>query len=256
MPAGAVLWAGALAGIAVALLAWSPPMIGRGRPADPRWLLAAAVAVGVARLPMRWSPVGLIALGAVLGGVRLWRARRARVAATAVAGRVVEICEQLAAELASGQPPGLALDRCAGEWPPLAPVAAAFRVGADVPSAWRSLAAQLPGAADLRLVAAAWQVSSRTGQGLASAIDRVALDLRAAAGTRQVVAGELASARATARMVGLLPVAALAMGSGVGGDPWSFLLGTPIGLGSLALGLVFGWVGLAWIERIAAGVVP
>ena len=253
---GPTLGAAVLAAAAAALLVGAPPSIAHSRRTDLRWLLPGAALVVGAQLPARWWPVGLIITGALLGGVRLWRARCTRVEAAGVATRVVEVCEQLAAELASGQPPGVALDRCAQEWSPLAPVAEALRVGADVAAAWRTLGARVPGAGDLRLVAAAWQVSTRTGQGLADAIDRVALDLRAASGTRQVVAGELASARATARMVALLPLAALAMGSGVGGDPWAFLVGTPIGLGSLALGLLFGWVGLAWIERIAAGVVP
>ena len=170
-----------------------------------------------------------------------------------MAERVREACEHLAAELAAGQPSGAALDRVAQGWPALAPVAEAHRVGADVPEALR-VAAALPGAADLRLLAAAWQVAHRTGQGLASAVDRVAGDLVAARRTQRVVEGELASARATARLVAGLPLLAWAMGSGAGGDPLAFLLGTPLGWGCLALGTAFGLAGLWWIEAIARDV--
>ena len=201
-------------------------------------------------LPPRWLVPALVGAGALGVAWLLWLRRRERRSAQATGGRVLEACEHLASELASGQPPGAALARAADDWPVLAPVAEAFRVGSDVPAALRTVATR-PGADDLRLLAAAWHVAHRTGQGLADAVDRVARQLVDARATRRVVDGELASARATARLVALLPVAALLMGSGVGGDPVGFLLGTPAGWLCLATGLAFGLAGLWWIEALA-----
>ena len=225
----------------------SPPRerSARGGPA-----LLLALAPLLVALPSRWLVPGLVGTAALGAGWLLWLRRRERRTAQATGGRVLEACEHLASELASGQPPGSALARAADDWPVLAPVAEAFRVGSDVPTALRVVAAR-PGADDLRLLAAAWHVAHRTGQGLADAVDRVARQLVESRATRRLVDGELASARATARLVALLPVAALLMGSGVGGDPIGFLLGTPAGWLCLATGLGFGLAGLWWIEALA-----
>lgn len=174
--------------------------------------------------------------------------RRGRIADTAA---VLEVCDLLAAELTVGRPPGVALRSAAHQWPPLAPVAEAFELGSDVPTAFRSLARDRPGAADLRLVAGAWQVAHHSGLGLASALGRTSRGIRARRRTRRLVDSELASARATARLVALLPLAVLLMGSGAGSDPWGFLLTTPVGLGCLATGLTLIGLGLWWIERLA-----
>ena len=244
------------AALVALLLVRSPPLLRPRRPAaSDRWWLPFALLAGgvvVAIAAPRIGGLAVVLAGAGAGAAGLWRRRSRRRAAERVAGRVLETCELLAGELAAGRPPGEALERAATAWPPLAPVAEAFRVGADVPSSLRALARDLDGARDLRVVAGAWQVAHRTGQGLASAVDRVAESLRAGPATRRLVGGELGSARPTPRLVAGLPVRALGMGSGAGGDPWGFLLGHPAGLLCLAGGLAFGLAGLWWIEAIAA----
>ncbi len=242
---------------ALAVLLWlrpgAVPVRGFG-PLPGRALGWAAVvalpAATVAWLPGRWLALAAIAALTAVGVGRLWRRRARRSAAAATSVRVLEACEQLAAELTAGQPPGSALQRLAVDWPPLAPAAEAFALGADVPTALRAASAA-PGAADLRLLAAGWQVSHRTGAGLAEAVARIADALREQQATRRLVAGELASARATARLVAALPLLVLVMGSGVGGAPWRFLLATPAGLVCLGGGLALGLAGLWWIEGLS-----
>jgi tight adherence protein B len=245
-----------LAVAAVAAAAWllvrpAPRVVGGRPPAGP------VVACGVAGLLTvtalsrpDTAAVLLVVAPAGAGAAALVRRHRRGRRAALVAGRVLECCDAIAGELAAGQPPGAALRRAAGTWPPLAAVAETHDLGGEVPRALRRVAA-LPGAGDLRLLAAAWTVSHRTGQGLSDAVRRCADTLRADRATRRVVAGELASARSTARLLAFLPVAATVMGAGAGADPLGFLLGEPLGLVCLAGGLGFGLAGLWWLESIA-----
>ena len=218
------------AGLVVALLVPAAPPGGVERGPRSRRLLLVGLGFGLsvalfATAAPRTATLSLLAVSTVLAAVRLWQVRQRDREALTTSRAVQEICEVLAAELASGQPPGVALDHAAETWPPLAATSEAFRVGADVPAAFRQLAAR-PGAADLRLVAAAWQVAHRTGQGLAVAVTRVAAGVRAAEESRRVVRGELASARTTARLIAALPFLSLTVGSGSGSHPWRFLLDT------------------------------
>lgn len=235
------------------------------------WFRPRPVPVGAARVPhlagspwwwcllgvTAWVGVGGVALAAVAlgwGGRALLAVRARRRVAAETAARVLETCEQLAGDLAAGRPPSTALAAAARTWPVLEPVAEAGALGGDVPATMRELAAARDGAGELRLVAAAWSVSQRTGAGLGAALDRVAATIRADAATRRVVEGELASARATARLVAALPVLVQLLGIGSGTTPWQFLFHTPLGLACLAGGLALGFAGLWWIERIADGV--
>jgi tight adherence protein B len=168
-------------------------------------------------------------------------------------GSLLGACELIAADLRAGLTPEAALVRAAADWQPLRAVAAAAELGADVPGALRALAFE-SGLRDLVLVAASWQVSQRSGSALAAGMTRVATRLRQARAQRRVVDSELASARATARLLAGLPLLALAMGGGVGGDPLRFLLATHWGLGCLTAGLAMNLAGLWWIDRIADSV--
>lgn len=216
-------------------------------------VVVGAVVLAVALVPGRWLALALVIGAAGLGVGALLARRRRRQEAERFGDQTLESCELLAAELQAGQPPGVALDRVSEEFRALSAVARAHRLGSDVPGAWRELAAT-PGGGDLRLVAGAWQVAARSGSGLADAVAGVAASLRAIRATRRVVASELASARATARLMAALPVLALLMGTGIGGNPWAFLFGTGLGLACLGLGLAFGLAGIWWIEAIADGI--
>ncbi|QYJ03130.1 hypothetical protein KUV85_12385 [Nocardioides panacisoli] len=226
---------------------------GRRTPALAAAVVALGVAGGWAADRPRLLVLGLVGTAVAAVGHRMWRQRRADRAAAGERAHVVAACEGMQAELAAGQSPGAALASAAGSWPLLAPVDRTAAAGGDVAAALRSAAVR-PGAGDLRLLAAAWEVAHRTGHGLADAVGRVAAELRATERTRRIVTGELAAARATARLVAALPLVALAMGSGAGTDPWSFLLGHPLGIACLVAGLACGLAGLAWIEAIARDV--
>lgn len=249
--------AAVLAGLSVGLALWllwpSPRTPIGGRPVPLGGPALVVLVVACIALPTDVLAPLLVLVPAILVARSLWRRRREALAAEAHAVRTVEVCDILAAELAAGRTTEAALDEAAATWSVLRPVADACRWGGDVPGAFRA-AARTPGADALRFLGAAWAVSHRTGAGLRSGTRRVADAVRGQQATRGVVVGELASARATARLMAALPLLALLMGSGAGGDPWSFLLGTSWGLACLGAGLALGLAGLWWIELIARDV--
>lgn len=247
------------AAAATALLVAPRPCAGarRGRPwRRPGWWLVGAAAlvltvvVGAGLEGRHLALAGVVATAAV-GGLRgSERAVRER-AAHRRRLLVVDYCESLVGELRAGQPVVRAVERSVQVWPEAEPVAAAARLDASVPAALRRLAT-LPGAAAVRRLAAAWDISAGTGSGLVLAVEQVLETARADDAVARRVRAELASARATARLVTALPVVVLVAAQGVGSRPWHFLLDTAVGVGCLAAGACLSLLGLGWIDRIAA----
>jgi tight adherence protein B len=195
----------------------------------------------------------LVVLGGVtvVAGARMVaRGREARRAAER-RRRVTDYCEALLGELRAGQPVLEAVHRSVQAWPETEPVAAAARLGADVPAAYRRLGAR-PGAGGMVRLAAAWELCATTGSGLAFAVEQLLETARNENAVARLVQGELASARATARLVTALPLVVLVVAQGAGARPWHFLLDTYPGLVCLGAGTALAFTGLWWIDRIAS----
>lgn len=248
--------AAALAGV---LVTAPVPRQGSRRPAlrtrPTRVLLVGAPAVVMAALVAGLegrhlallAVVAVVTLGVGRGVERSRRERRAQQRRL----HVVDYCEALVGELRAGQPVTLAVGRSVEAWPDAHVVAAAATLGASVPAAMRRLA-ELPGASAVHRLAGAWEISASTGSGLVLAVEQVLATARAEEATSRLVRAELASARATARLVTGLPVVVLLAAQGIGARPWHFLLDTAAGVACLGAGVVLSLLGLAWIDRIAA----
>ncbi len=250
----------ALLAALVAALAWPARVANTSRVGLAWWrgraglLLAPVMAfILISRLDGRRLVLVMIALSVLVAVLHLLQRNRQSRAAMAFSAQVLEACESMAADLAVGQPQQQVLDRVAQRWPAFAPVAMAGRVGADVPEAMRVLA-RSRGGRELNRVAATWQVASNTGAGLAHALQVAAEAVRIQRRIARLIQTELAGARATSRLLAVLPLGVLAMGQGIGGDPFAFLLQTPTGLGCLGLGVGLSIAGLLWLDHIASSV--
>lgn len=210
----------------------------------PRWVGVAQMRV-VVLLPI------LLVLGLVCRALlHGWRERTARARRRAL---VIELCDALVAELQAGLPMQQVVVNACGAWPELAPVVATARLGGDIAAAFRSAANQ-PGADGLRLVAAGWHVSGRSGAGLAAVVDQVGAALREGEEAHAEVTAALGSPRATAKLLAGLPLIGLGLGTAMGVDPLTFLLSTTVGNGCLMLGASLALAGLWWVERLAVAV--
>jgi len=163
----------------------------------------------------------------------------------------IEWVEALAAELRAGRDPWasvLAADRSTTSLVNAAATAAA-RTSGNVASALRAD----PRASDLlRGVAACWDVAAGSGAGLARSLTTLADSAREAERARHELRAGLAEPRATAVVLACLPLLGLALGTVLGADPVSWLLGSATGAVVLTMGLLLEAVGAWWAWRIAS----
>lgn len=258
------LLAGILASSCVLL--WRPPgrwwvrqRLGTNTAPGRSWI-AVALVVGAAGMP--WLPemsALRIALGgtvAALGvfGVRQVRAGRERSRVAARRTEVLELVVLMGAELRAGVLPARMLAGLADDFPVLVPAARAAELGGDVAGVLRDAAAT-PGRGLLRDLGGAWQVAERSGAPLASVLTRLAEATRIEQDIAREAQAGVAPARATGRLMAVLPAFGLLLGSGMGGNPVEVLLASWIGVFCLATGCGLACLGLVWIERIAGSAV-
>ncbi len=215
-----------------------------------RWPYAGAVLAGVLAAVVAGPLIGLAA--ALFAVAAAWLAtlyRRRRLVARRRSG-VVQACQTLAALLRVGQVPSAALETAAEDVPVIGEVAAVRRAGGEVVPVLRRLGT-VPGRDGLIELANAWEVAERTGARLTTTLDALAERFTAQDEVRQVVEAELAAPRATGRLLAALPVAGVALGFFMGGDPLAFLFGSVFGQAVFVVGIALACAGMVWTERIA-----
>ncbi|TFV48544.1 type II secretion system F family protein [Blastococcus sp. TF02A_35] len=211
----------------------------------------AAVLAGGAAAVLSTILVAVLAAGCAAVAARGWQARRREAAGTARLGTLGELLAALAAELRAGRSLEEALRGAVADCPDRACADALVRAvrapGAGPPG--RVAGAEgVPAALDR--LSAAVVLSARTGCSLSAVVSAVEDDLRDRQRRRRELLVATAGPRASARLLAGLPLLGLAMGSGVGADPWHVLTRTGTGQVLLVAGVLLEAAGIAWTGRL------
>lgn len=209
---------------------------------------AAAPGGGTERLRQLWrsDPVELF---------REWRQQRR---ATSSSPAILALLEGIAPALEAGLPPSVAV-RLSGAalGSTVDPGIRAFvgeladvcERGSPIAPVWQSWAART-GSADLSFVAAAWQLSERTGAPLAEAVQRAVVSVRESRERARRVNVAVAGPRATVMVLTVLPLTGPVFGMACGVPPTELYLSNPIGTVSAVVGVVLIWAGRLWCRRL------
>ena len=183
---------------------------------------------------------------------RAWSAGRLRLRDEADVAGLADGLAAFGAELRAGRAPDDAARlAAAASGRPRSARALIQAVGRSEPGPAPPSAAG-PCAEALSRIASAAALSRRTGCSLATVIGAVEDDLRARHGHRRELRSLIAGPRASVVLLAGLPVLGLAMGSGVGADPWGVLTTTRTGQLLLILGVGLELIGIAWTARLTA----
>lgn len=251
----------ALSGATAVLLCWPkssgdrlrelacPDRRSRERTNDSRraGLLAVFAAAICGGLLSPWVPmVGLAAGAALVLVAKGRRDKRLRNRHT----EVVAAAQTLAGLLRVGQLPTAALLAAATDHKVLRRAAAAAGLGGDVAGELAS-SAKIAGYEGVGVIAASWSISVSAGAPMSGLIESVADQLQSEERLRGEVATEVAGARATGRLLAVLPAFGVALGYIGGGDPIRILFNTEIGQVLCLIGVLLSVFGVFWMERLA-----
>ena len=226
----------AAAGLAGGLALW--PAMGPG----PRAVRAAPAPSGTRGLVDRAA--GYVA--------RRWDARRRSARRDA---QLPELLERIASGLRAGLALGPSVVAATEGSPApladdLAPVARALRHGTPLGVALEHWAAQPTASEDVRLVAAALELSRQAGGSASRAVDRVAATLRERRELRAEVRSLATQARASAGVLAVAPLAFTALVATIEPGVVGVLVTTPLGAGCLLGGVTLQGLGATWMTRI------
>ncbi|MBY0441887.1 MAG: type II secretion system F family protein [Mycobacteriaceae bacterium] len=129
-------------------------------------------------------------------------------------------------------------------------VAARARLGADVSTGLRTVAASSAHPAQWHRLAVCWQLASDHGLAMATLMRAAQRDIVERQRFSGRVAAATAGARATATILAGLPLLGILLGQLIGANPLRFLLNEHTGGWLLLVGVTLACGGLLWCDRI------
>ena len=222
----------------------------RGR-TPPWWALIPVIGAGVIAVVPHTAWV-LTATAGVVVGAAVWLLRRGAFERARLRNRaeVVRACGVIAGQLEIGEIPSRALRVGAHDCALIAPAAATVAIGGDPTTELRALGLR-PGCAGLIDLADGWRLCERTGMPLAQTVRTITDAVRSEADAEAAREAELSSARATGRLMAVLPLVGLMLGYAVQADPLEFLLHRWVGQLCLLGAAALASVGLVWTQRLS-----